>query len=549
VLGINHRAATGFTPGVVKRGASGMSEADFFSMQGDKKLNVLVLCCGANVHIGVILDHLHAIASRSSHNIQIMDATYCAEAAIDPSWFDVLVLHYSLVISDPNHIRPSLAARIRAFEGLKVAFIQDEYRWVDRQNAAIEHLGVSVLYTVIPPDVARRVYRTPYFDTVRMEHTLTGFVPETLLSVETPDYEDRPIDVSYRARRMASCWGAFSEEKFTIGQRFLRDVEDMGLACDIEWAEGRRIHGADWVKFVSSSKATLGTESGVSFVDFTGKVQEESEAYERARPEASAAEVREKFLGGKDGDICIKVISPRVFEAAALRTLLILYPGNYSGAVIPWRHYVPLSHDHSNVREVVEIIRSPERARPIIEAAYAEVACNPKWQLAGMVADFDRVISDEHGARIGARRLARDRLANDLANQWDVRISMDVTAAELNGYRNAHGEVVDAYGRLSDGYQQLRDSHSALVGQYSGLVGTYQGLAAHYQKLASQLETIAHDHERLQGEHQNLLVDNQRLAQNLAIMEARFEKRTFTGLKRRLRTAIRAPFQKLKGAP
>src|SRR5262249_53162455 len=91
-------------------------------------------------------------------------------------------------------------------------------------------------------------------------------------------------------------------------------------------------------------------------------------------------------------NVVIQVISPRCFEAAALRTLMILYPGLYSGILEPWRHYVPLKRDHSNMDEVVAVVRDPIRAQKIIDAAYHEVALNPRYSFLAMVEEFDRDI-------------------------------------------------------------------------------------------------------------------------------------------------------------
>ena len=161
---------------------------------------------------------------------------------------------------------------------------------------------------------------------------------------------------------------------------------------------------------VANSKAVLGTESGSSFVDFTGEVQGRVEAFERDHPEAPFDVVRDQFLEGRDGEIVIHVISPRCFEAAALRTLMVLYPGTYSGALEAGRHYVPLARDHSNMAEVVAIIRDPDRAGPIINRAYREVACAPQWTFRSFIAGFDDVVDQEH-TRVGLAPVASEACA------------------------------------------------------------------------------------------------------------------------------------------
>jgi hypothetical protein len=81
---------------------------------------------------------------------------------------------------------------------------------------------------------------------------------------------------------------------------------------------------------------------------------------------------------------------------------MINYPGEYSGRLVPWRHYVPLAKDHSNLEQVIETIRDPEKAERIIEAAYREVGCDPANSFRAMVEHFDRVVTEELRSRLGA---------------------------------------------------------------------------------------------------------------------------------------------------
>jgi hypothetical protein len=116
----------------------------------------------------------------------------------------------------------------------------------------------------------------------------------------------------------------------------------------------------------------LGTESGASVVDIDGTIRTAVDAAVAQTPNLSFEEAQARFFADVDGRFSMAQISPRCFEAAAMKTLMVLYPGEYSGRLTPFRHYVPLQKDHSNMREVVEILRNPDKAQPIIEAAYRE---------------------------------------------------------------------------------------------------------------------------------------------------------------------------------
>ncbi|MGI8527241.1 MAG: hypothetical protein ACR2K5_13905 [Pseudolabrys sp.] len=357
-------------------------------------LNILIICDFLANRVGTVRDHLGAFADFSSNKFCFVDVRTCRDFNIDLNVFDCVVFHYSIVISGNSYLPDSFAEKLRRYAGYKVLFIQDEYRFVDRTAAAMADLGVDVIYSVINEDVRDQIYRQDCIKHVRRKPTLTGFVPEQLAQVRVPDYEARTIDVGYRARRLFASLGALGQEKWQIGERFKRDVKRHLLKCDIEHEEGRRIYGKRWISFVMNCKAVLGTESCVSFIDFDGTVAPKMDAYEQQHPNESAAEIQAKFLGERDGELAIRVISPRCFEAAALRTLMILYPGQYSGYLEPWRHSVPLDRDHGNIDEVVAVLRDPARAKKIIDNAYNEVALNPAYSFRHMVEEFDRDLAD-----------------------------------------------------------------------------------------------------------------------------------------------------------
>jgi hypothetical protein len=360
-----------------------------------KQLNVLIFCDMGARRIGAIRDHLTAFSKFSRHNIFLIDSPSAILSRKDFADIDVIILHHSIVISIPRYISADLEKQIAEFSGYKIAYVQDEYQWVNDTVESISRLGVDLLYTVLNPDVADRVYAYPEMRRVRRRTTLTGFVSDDLLRFRSPRYESRPIDVGYRARRLPAAVGFTGQEKCRIGTLFEVDAISHGLTSDIEFDESKRIYGRRWLKFVSNCKAMLGAESSISFFDFDGTVIPSVNEYMRLHPAASFETVQQKFLGERDGDIVVRVISPRCFEAAALRTLMIMYDGDYSGILKPWRHYVPLARDHSNMEEVVGIIRDPARAKKIIDCAYEEVAANPKYSYEWMAADFDRDL-DQH---------------------------------------------------------------------------------------------------------------------------------------------------------
>ncbi len=317
------------------------------------------------------------------------------ENEVDLDRFDGLIIHYSLVACLDTFIGPRTRKAIRAFRGFKIAFVQDDYRFVNATNAALADLGIHAVFGLAPIDIIDQVYSPTKLPGVVRETVLAGYVPEGLCDRRVPRYEDRPIDVGYRARKVPPWLGSFSREKWIIAERFAKDATPYGLTCNLSTREEDRIYGEAWISFMTNSKAMLGTESGASVCDYTGEIQANVEAHLLREPGASFERLSDLYFKDIDGQVMLNVISPRCFEAAALRTLMILYEGSYSGRLQAWRHYVPLKKDHSNMAEVVAILRDPAKANAIIDRAYREVSLNPDNSFAAMVKQVDRVI-DAH---------------------------------------------------------------------------------------------------------------------------------------------------------
>lgn len=361
---------------------------------GRERLSVLLLGDDDRAHAGNLLEHLDALRSFSRNRVRLFNPRGVpASRFLDLNEFDVVVVHYSLVLTSPNYVAPWLIERIREFEGLKVQFLQDEYRWVDAVTEMMRHVGIDVLFSIVPPREIEAVYggRLP---SVEIVPTLAGFVPDALARRSRPPVPigRRPVDVGYRGRVLPYWLGALSQEKMAIARGFLAHARPYGLRCDIAWSEQDRLYGERWVRFLESCRTTLGTESGASITDFDGTVERETLAYLERRPDAPFEEIAAEVLQPYEGNVLMNVISPRIFEAAALRTGLVLFPGEYGGVVEPDRHYLRLEKDFSNMEEVVEGIRDVRALEERVERTYEEVVASGRFSLRTFVAEFDDVI-------------------------------------------------------------------------------------------------------------------------------------------------------------
>ena len=95
-----------------------------------------------------------------------------------------------------------------------------------------------------------------------------------------------------------------------------------------------------------------------------------------------------------DGKLEIQVISPRCFEAAALGTVMVLFPGNYSGILIRDRHYIGLEKDFSNVNEVIDKINDDNYLQEMSDFAHSDLILSKEYSYEKFIQQFDKDLDE-----------------------------------------------------------------------------------------------------------------------------------------------------------
>jgi hypothetical protein len=85
-------------------------------------------------------------------------------------------------------------------------------------------------------------------------------------------------------------------------------------------------------------------------------------------------------------------ISPRVFEAAALGTPMVMFPGRYSDIVSPGEHYIELKKDFSNVDAVLEQLQDIGSLEAVAGRAYDHLIASGNYDYPRFVETVDAVI-------------------------------------------------------------------------------------------------------------------------------------------------------------
>lgn len=382
-------------------------------------MNILLLCNKPNLghSANTVIDHIAAFEQYSRHRVWTLSCVGHFPKNLLLCHFDVVIIHYSLSLLNHYYLSRAAKEKIRQFNGLKILFVQDEYRAINRLIDEIHFLKMDVLFTCFPESEINKIYPETVLPTISKYTNLTGYVPERLLKkTNLPKTAERSLHVGYRARKLPFWYGQLGFEKWNIVDQWHEKVSDPNLKVDISYREQDRIYGDAWINFLSTCKTTLGVESGASVMDFTGSLEQQVERYQLTHPTASFQDVQQRFFKEEEGLYRLNQISPRCFEAIALKTALVLYEGEYSNVLKPWRHYIPLQKDFSNIDAVLRAINNNELLETMVETAYQEIALNQTWHYKTWIEAVDHVINREFCARKKQRTHARYTEASYMKN-------------------------------------------------------------------------------------------------------------------------------------
>ena len=324
--------------------------------------------------------------------------TWSLSPLINLRKFDGIVIHNTIAYNVDNlHALDSrLSCKIRDFSGVKVLMKQDENF---QFKALAEYIGASqfdLIFTCLPPEAVPLIYPQSLVGTPIFSRMLTGYVTPTLRNFPLKR-GPRPIDIGYRGSIQPLSFGRLAYEKRKIGEDVAKLLEGNKLHVDISSRWEDRVGGSAWLDFLSKCKATLSVESGASVFDLDGTLTSKCKTAEKKYgPMREDSEYAEQFLGELtdiEGKIDYNQVAPRHFEAAATRTLQIMYPGRYSDIFIPGRHYIELARDHSNIAYVLALLGDEQHRLQIVDRAYEEIINNPKYGIETFVQHFDNLVT------------------------------------------------------------------------------------------------------------------------------------------------------------
>ncbi len=360
---------------------------------------LLVIYSIASTMVATTMEYVRSFGRYSRNEVSYINGTHGARLGVELNEFDAVWLNYCCRLCFPGYVGSDVRDALRTYRGLKLMSVQDEYDRTETLRQGIEELGFDVVFTCVPQSTLSYVYPRERFPRTEFITVLTGYVPEHLAATSgTTPLERRPIVIGYRGRDIGARYGELGFWKSEIGRRMKAICLERGIRCDIEVTEGSRFHGEGWYAFVGTCRTMLGSESGSNAFDFDGSIERQYEALKRAKPGLSYEEFW-PYVAERERDIGMGQISPRVFEAAALRTPMILLTGRYSGLIQPGEHYVELKKDFSNVDEVLREIEDIPALEAMADRAYKRLIASGTYSYHRFIELVDSVIERKMSER------------------------------------------------------------------------------------------------------------------------------------------------------
>jgi len=354
---------------------------------------ILCLYNSTQTYTDTVFQHIASFGKYSRHTIHYIHHDPSSTLEADLSEYDALCVHYSIRLPF-DQVSPSAVTALKRFAKLKILFIQDEYDHTERAWYWIRELGIRLAFTVVPPNNIREVYPADQLPDTRFCSVLTGYAPEHIDfkgAIRPPS--QRELLVGYRGRPLPVRYGKLGFEKVEVGRMVKAYCESHGFACDIAWTEESRIYGTKWLEFVASCRSMLGSESGSNVFDFDGSLVNRVRQLKENYPYMSDDELYRDLIQPEEREGLMNQISPRAFEAIALRTVLVLFEGHYSGVLAPGYHYISLKKDGSNLREVFEQLSDASHVDAIADRAFRDIIDTGDYSYGAFVATVDSEIS------------------------------------------------------------------------------------------------------------------------------------------------------------
>ena len=295
--------------------------------------------------------------------------------------YNCIIFHNSISF-DPGYLEGILeycSYKMQNKQYVKILFKQDETFRLNYFIRIINKYAIDHIFSVAPTRKSTRLLYNKV-DNAKISNVLTGYVSDMLKTISIDcNSKQRPIDICYRGMKLPYWFGKLGYEKYHIGEVFKEVCWKYNLEEDISSDMKDRIYGKKWFEFLLNSKAVLAVESGSSIIDFDGDIIKKVKRLLRYNKSISFNEIYNKILYKYEDKINYRAISPRLFEAGATRTVLIMMEGEYQNIFKKDIHYIPIKQDYSNISEVMRKFKNIEFRKFLTDNVYKDIIVNDQY--------------------------------------------------------------------------------------------------------------------------------------------------------------------------
>ena len=277
--------------------------------------------------------------------------------------YEAVVLLHS-VFSNGRLLYGELYRAIARSSSVKAYFIGNEYKLMPEKMDFCEELGVHLLVSMTSNPRVHDLYRARIGCQVVAIPSAgidpAVFFPAVPLSART-------IDLGYRAYAEPLYLGY--QERTALAEHFSEGARRQGLVVDVSLDPAARFERAEYAAFLNRCVGQLGSEAGTDYFDLEDSTRKRVNEYLARRPSAGLDELYAQILDRVER-LPARMISGRQSEAAATKTVQLLFEGEYSGVFRADVHYIALKKDFSNVEEALDRFRDDATRRDVTESAY-----------------------------------------------------------------------------------------------------------------------------------------------------------------------------------
>lgn len=330
---------------------------------------------------------------------------------------DLIVLHHSMNGDTLTYLTPYITS-LKNRKGKLVSFVGNEVNLPTIGMAPkikiLKDLKVDFIATQLLLEAGEWLYREcSESRVISLPHGLNPTKFKNTISVE-----DRKIDIGTRSARYGNYIG--DNDRNAIIQYFHKTPLELKVDLGLNENEQKRFCRNGWANFLNSCKSTLSTEAGSYYLETDDKTILEiakylksksskfvlpnetflRKAYRLIRPsfireivknllkdyivgvdgvdqDTNFQEIYDKFFANaKKAPVYTKAISSRHFDAIGTHTLHVMYPGRYNDILKPQEHYFELQRDHSNIDDLLSLLKDPKKIKDITSATYDYVLQN-----------------------------------------------------------------------------------------------------------------------------------------------------------------------------